>query len=246
MERVTLAALLGGLQSGVSGDQAMPLLSAMLQQRQSRMSANQDFRQQMMQQQMSALQGIAGSAASDDAGNAYLQSLIDANYIKPKMADRLTDFNSALYPGGGQSPLYGITGTPAPTAMTAPEIPPITGIPDSELRAYFNEGSGNSALRIAILTALREGGAETPSEIYDYIARIPDNTGYFAQMNREATATAINAVLKNLGMLPEPEAPDNYAAPSPGFNSQYLPPSPGYGTGWSPSSGNGVGYSFSN
>lgn len=203
MERLTLAALLGGLQNGVSGDQAMPLLQSILAQRQGRVDARRAMAQDMQQ----TLLGIAGTASGPNASQAYLQSLIDSNYIKPRMGERLTDFNTALYPSGGQSPLYGITGQAAADSGI-PEAEPISGFTDSELSRYFRApgASGNTALGIKITSFVAQGKTD-PNEIYDALTKLPDETGYFALMEPAAARTAIMNILTRNNLIPPAPAP---------------------------------------
>jgi hypothetical protein len=185
MERVTLAALLGGLQNGVSGDQAMPLLQSILAQRQGRIADRRAMAQGMQQ----TLLGLAGSANGPEASQAYLQSLIDSNYIKPRMGERLTDFNTALYPSGGQSPLYGITGEPSQAAPTSID------------QQVYSE----VATAMAPTPANPDGNLDaTPAEVYQSIVMSGSPIGYWAMQNPQEAMQYIAASIATINP-PDPE-----------------------------------------
>jgi hypothetical protein len=119
MNRLTLSALLAGLQGGMSGQDAYAVFQGVMQNQQ----AMRDARQQRMMDAMGNLQSIAQNYASPQQGQAYLQSLVDSHIIGGGMADRLTAANNAFYPGG--SSVFASQGSSA-----------IPGVDENQLSMY--------------------------------------------------------------------------------------------------------------
>lgn len=195
-ERMTLAALLSGLQAGMSGEQAMPLLSSVMASRDQRRSMNQD----MMQQAMGGLTNFAGTAADAGASNAYLQALENSGMFKPRQVNRLQAFNAGLYgadPSTGRSSLYGLVGDPSRMAGGSNAIA-ITGLPDAELAAY---GTSNPAVYAQILSI-----AENEDDPNEILRKLMGQEGgavsYWAATNPEAARAT---VAKVLGLNPDTE-----------------------------------------
>lgn len=189
-ERLTLAAILSGLQGGMSGDQAMPLLSSVMASRDQRRADNRE----LMMQALGASTNFAGTAENNDASQAYLYALQDAGLFRPRQMDKITAFNTALYPGeDSRSPLYGLVGDMArlnPTSSSGGVPVAITGIPDSELQAW---GTSNPAIYSAVIAS----GSTDREAIYDAIVKNPNSPAeaYFAINNPDAVYQAIDAYL---------------------------------------------------
>lgn len=189
-ERLTLAAVLSGLQSGMSGDQAMPLLSSVLSSRDARRANMQD----MMMQAYGGLTNFAGTAEDSSASRAYLYALENAGMFGPKRMQKLTNFNVGLYGNDGErSPLYGLVGDPSRMSPdSAPSGVPmaITGIEDTELRSW---GTSNTNLFAAILST----NSTDRDAIYDALTSDSSRPAeaYFASLNPEATYRAIDTYL---------------------------------------------------
>lgn len=211
MERLTLTSLLGGLRGGLDGDRAYNILSSVLQQQQARVQARKD----MLMQQIGMLGQYAGMSPDATASTAYLNGLSEAGAIGPKMSDRLTAYNQSLYPNGGQSPMYGITGTPPQTEASV----------STPQRVYS-----------AVVTAMgvnpttgEDNMDATPEEVYNSIVMAGDDLGWWAMQNPQEAMSYIKSAIMSVN-------PASIAAQKPKFDP-YGPTSEWANTGGPVSNG---------
>lgn len=192
-ERLTLAAVLSGLQGGMSGDQAMPLISSVMQARDARQASMKD----MMMQGYGALTNFAGTAENNDASQAYLYAMQNAGILNNRRMQKLTDFNVGLYGGeDSRSPLYGLVGDMnrlSPEGADSSGVPiSLSGLTDEELRAW---NTSNPNLWAAVAQSAQ--GQNNRDEIYRAVvenAQTPAEA-YFAAANAEAIYKVIDAYL---------------------------------------------------